>query len=81
MEIYYKNTSKICNVTFICQNFRNKFQKRKKIEKINMDSEKSINLFKIKKSHLVIYGTLFWQFVDNFSALLLSKMFLKRSGT
>ena len=60
MEACYKNISKIRNVTFIFQNFQRYFQKRKKIEKIQMDFEKSINPFGIKNriSHLIIYGTI-----------------------
>ena len=42
---------------------------------IQMDSTKSINSFE-KKIHLIIYGTIFfWQFVNNFSALLLWKIY------
>ena len=44
-----------------------------------MDSEKLINSFEIKNlSHLFIYGTIivFWQFDNNFSALLLWKIYV-----
>ena len=41
----YKNISKICTSTFIFHNLKNV----KKIEKIHMDSEKSINSFEIEK--------------------------------
>ena len=48
MEFRYKNISKIRNVAFVSQNFQTNFQIRKKIEKIHMHVEKSINLFAIK---------------------------------
>ena len=67
-ESWYKTIPKIRNVKFIFPNF----QKQKKIEKIQIDSKKSINSFKKKKKgHLNIYGAIIfpWQFVDNFSAL------------
>ena len=52
----YKNISKICTSTFIFHNLKNV----KKIEKIHMDSEKSINSFEIEKGigHLIIYRTI-----------------------
>ena len=53
VEFCYKNISKIHNVKFIFPNF----QKKKNIEKIHVDSEKSINSFKIKKwiGNTIIY--------------------------
>ena len=41
MKSCYKNISKIRNVRFIFQNFWKNFSKRKKIEKIHMDSAES----------------------------------------
>ena len=49
MKSWYKNISKICNVTFVFKNSQKHFQNVKKIEKIQMDSKISMNLFKIKK--------------------------------
>ena len=43
-----------------------------------MDSKNSINSFEMKKrtGHLIIYGIIFFcQFVNNFSALLLRKIY------
>ena len=48
-----------------------------KIEKIHMDSEKSINSFEIKKDRLPDYllkNYFVYQFFNNFSALLLYKI-------
>ena len=48
-----KNISKIRNDTFVLRNLKHIVQKRKyKIEKIHVDSEKSINLFEMKKNKL-----------------------------
>ena len=52
----YKNISKFRNFSLIFQNFEKKIQKLKNIEKIHMDSEKSMNSFETKKiSYLIIY--------------------------
>ena len=53
-ESWYKNISKIRNVTFISQNFQKHFQKRKKNSKIQMVSKKSINWFEMRKTSHVI---------------------------
>ena len=62
MESWYKNLSKIRSVTFIFDNLKYFFQKRKIIEKIQIYSEKSINSFEMKKriGHLIIYETIFF---------------------
>ena len=55
VEFYYKIISKIPSVTFV---FRNCFQKRKNFFfQMNMDSEKSMNSFKMKKKigYRIIY--------------------------
>ena len=49
IESFNRNISKIRNVTFNFQNLKNNSQKRKKIGKIHMDFEISINSFEIKK--------------------------------
>ena len=61
MESCYKNISKIRKVTVRFSKFKKKCAKTyKKIEKIHIDSEKSINSFKIEKriGHLIIYRTI-----------------------
>ena len=62
MNFCYKNVSKIRNVTFISKNFQSILKNVTKIEKTHMESEKSLNLFKIKKGidHRIIYGTIFF---------------------
>ena len=55
------------------------FKNVKKIEKIHMDSEKSINSFKIKKDRSPDYlcdNDLFQHFLNNFSSLLLCKIYI-----
>ena len=64
---------------FSCLNFffQKHFKNRNKIEKIRMDSEKSINSFKIKQDRLPAYllnNYFFCQFVNNFQTLLLCKI-------
>ena len=64
----YKNISKIRNVTFIFKSFQNNFQKRKKkLEKIHMDFEKSTNVFEIKQGSHLIWKT--WNRSWNFHEL------------
>ena len=50
IESYYKNISKIRNVTFTFENFQTNFPKRKKIEQIHEDPEESINSSEIKEN-------------------------------
>ena len=50
MEFWYKNTSKGSYITFIFQNKK----KRKKNEKIQMNSKKSINSFEMKKKMQIL---------------------------
>ena len=52
MEFWYKNTSKGSYITFIFQNKK----KRKKNEKIQMNSKKSINSFEMKKKMQILWG-------------------------
>ena len=49
IEACSKNISKICNYTFVFQNFQKDFWKHKEKRKTRMNSEKSINSFEIKK--------------------------------
>ena len=49
MEFCFKNSSNIRNVTFIFQNFQKNSKGKQKIEKIHVDSEKSINSYEMKK--------------------------------
>ena len=50
IESYYKNISKIRNASFIFLNSERNMITSKKFEKIHIDSEKSVNLFKIIKN-------------------------------
>ena len=71
-----RKTSKVRNVTFDSKKKKKKkkknsifFSTTRKIEKVQINSEKSINLFQIKMriGHFIIYGTIFFlQFVNNF---------------
>ena len=55
MESFYKNMSKIRKVAAILQNFEKNHKHDTKIEKIPMDSAKSMNSFEIKKDRLTLW--------------------------
>ena len=50
---------------FIIQNFLNKnIKTSKKFKKLHMNSEKSMNSFKMKKGYLIIYWKIFFFFYE-----------------
>ena len=69
----------IPNVALIIQEIEKKFLNVNKIAKLHMDSVKSINSFlkkkgKVRKGKDHLLGIVFYQYADNFSALLLCKI-------